>query len=201
MSTELISMEESRDLVRLEGIVEAGLQTFVEVGEALAEIRDRKLYRVEHATFDDYLKTKWKISRSWACRQIQAAETVRMLPTGNKPTAERHIRPLGKLPPEQRAEAWQEAVESSPTGTPTARDVGTVVDKKLKTRTDAPAKPATGLAPRLNGTRDERGTTDGEHPEKPLHQITRLITRLWPQLSGEDRSLLSNCIDGLRGGQ
>ncbi len=133
--SETIALEESRDLNRLEAIVADGLQSFLAVGDALAQIRDRKLYRIEHATFDEYLETKWKISRSRACRLIQAAETVKTLPTGNKPTTERQARPLTKLPRTERAEAWTEAVVTSPTGAPTAKEVEAVVEKmKQKTQ-------------------------------------------------------------------
>ena len=47
-----ITLDESRRLVELEKTIEHGLKTFLEVGAALAEIRDKKLYRVEHSTFD-----------------------------------------------------------------------------------------------------------------------------------------------------
>ena len=59
MNTVITSIDEANDLARLEAIVAKGLQTFLEVGAALTEIWDRKLYRAEHATFADYCKTKW----------------------------------------------------------------------------------------------------------------------------------------------
>ena len=57
-----ISSEESQRLIELKQIVERGLATFIEVGEALMEIRDSRLYRVEHKTFEDYCREKWKMS-------------------------------------------------------------------------------------------------------------------------------------------
>lgn len=174
MTGEVISMEESRDLTRLETIVASGLQTFVEVGEALAEIRDRKLYRIEHATFDDYLETKWRMSRSWACRQIQAAETVKLLPTGNKPMTERQLRPLAKLPPGARAEAWNAAVEASPTGTPTTKEVEAAVCERT-----------------------------GEPPEPAEASKTTLqwLTHYWMRASDEDRLLFENFRAGMGSGR
>lgn len=141
MSGEVITMEESRDLTRLETVIATGLQTFVEVGEALAEIRDRRLYRIEHVTFDEYLETEWKISRSRACRLIQAAETVKALPTGNKPATERQARGLTKLPAELRAEVWSAAVEASLTSAPTATAVAAVVAKRTGTPAGAGKTP------------------------------------------------------------
>ena len=171
---EPISLAESSDLIRLESVVEKGLNTFVQVGEALAEIRDRKLYRTEHPTFDAYLDKKWSLSRSRACRLIQAAETVKVLPTGNRPQTERQARPLAALPPAQRVEVWEKAVAASPTGTPTAREVESAVRKRAG---------------------DEPETT-----RTPLQTITHLIAHLWPQLSSEERELLCNFIHGKRGG-
>ena len=50
-STDLTAAETDR-LVELERAVDRGLQTFVEVGQALAEICERKLYRASHDTFE-----------------------------------------------------------------------------------------------------------------------------------------------------
>ena len=166
-----ITLQESGDLLRLEKIVAQGLQTFVEVGEALAEISDRKLYRIEHHSFDDYLESKWKISRSRASRLIQAAEVVKLLPVGNKPTTERQARPLTKLAQEKRAEAWSAAVKESPTGTPTARAVAAVVAKR------------TGKA--------------AETDKTPL----QWLTHYWVLASDEDHRLFDNFREGWRGGR
>lgn len=80
--------------------------------------------------FDDYLVQKWNMSRSKASRLISAAETVKLLPIGNTPQTEAVIRPLAKIPPKERAGAWQEAAKASPTGTPTAKEVAAVVVRK-----------------------------------------------------------------------
>ena len=44
-----LSVPERSRLAELEAVVEAGLQTFVDVGLALSEIRDGRLYRKTHA--------------------------------------------------------------------------------------------------------------------------------------------------------
>ncbi|MEI6451832.1 MAG: hypothetical protein WCP98_18055, partial [Actinomycetes bacterium] len=74
-----------RTLTDLEGIIERGLDTFVDVGEALAEIRDRQMYRETHATFEAYCRERWGWSRSYAYRHIEAAQAVALLPIGNIP--------------------------------------------------------------------------------------------------------------------
>ena len=172
---EPISKDESRDFIRLESVIKRGLDTFIEVGHALAEIRDRRLYRIEHGTFDDYLAQKWNMSRSKASRLIGAAEMARLLPSGNTPKTEAVIRPLAKLPPTERAGAWQEAVAASPTGKPTAKEVQAVVVKV--------SKPAAGRA--------------GEAPgvsTAPLDGMTWLQTATFAyrQLSADERRLFDN---------
>jgi|LakMenEpi03Aug12_release.lakeMendotaPanAssembly.Ray.scaffolds.fasta_scaffold309494_2 hypothetical protein len=154
---EPIIMDESHDLIALEKVIERGLDTFVQVGEALAEIRDRKLYRTEHPTFDAYLDKKWSLSRSRACRLIQAAETVKVLPTGNRPQTERQARPLATLPPAQRVEVWQKAVAASPNGQPTAAEVQAAVEKVKPKATKAKRIKRGGSAIRATFTVDSEG--------------------------------------------
>lgn len=114
--SEAITLQESGDLVRLETTIAQGLQTFVEVGEALVEIRDRKLYRIEYATFADYCKVKWGMSDRRARQLMGASEVVADIAKSGTivPKTESQARPLTKLPRAQRAEAWQKAVEASP---------------------------------------------------------------------------------------
>jgi hypothetical protein len=120
-----LDMDESRDLIALEKIVAKGLQTFAEVGDALAEIRDRKLYKIEHATFADYCKQKWKMSDRRARQLMDAAAVVFDIRKSGTtvPVLERQVRPLTSIPKEQHAEAWQAAVATSATGIPTAKEV------------------------------------------------------------------------------
>lgn len=100
-----------------------GLSNFIEVGEALAEIRDARLYRVEHGTFEDYCRKKWGFTRMQASRLIGAAEVCNQLVTDQPPKTESQARPLTKLEtPEQQREAWTAAVETSG-GKPTAKHV------------------------------------------------------------------------------
>ena len=51
---------ENRD--RLETIAEHGVETYLEVGNALAEIRERQLYRDTHPSYEAYLQDRWGIS-------------------------------------------------------------------------------------------------------------------------------------------
>ena len=92
---------EKSDLERMEGRIEAKLAAFFEVAYALLEIKERKLYRVEFKTFEDYCRARWEINRAHAYRLIGAAEICKTLfPIGDipLPVNECQVRPLGGLP-------------------------------------------------------------------------------------------------------
>ena len=57
--TEQLIPLEAEKLARHEQVIERGLATFVEVGEALSEIRDARLYRESHTTFEAYCRERW----------------------------------------------------------------------------------------------------------------------------------------------
>ena len=93
-------------------VIKQGLKTFVEVGQALMLIRDKRLYRVEYGTFEAYCNAKWNLQRHYVNRMISASEVVgNLVPHGTKPQTEYQARPLTKLEPELQAEAWQQVVE------------------------------------------------------------------------------------------
>lgn len=130
-----------RSLAEREAIIEKGLATFVEVGAELLAIRDERLYRETHGTFEDYCRERWNLSRKRAYDLTAAAEvTAEMSPTGDTPvpSSERVARELAPLKsdPERVREAWSEAVEQHGTK-PTAAQVREVVEQKLPERTDA----------------------------------------------------------------
>ena len=54
--TRTLSEVEEQALKKYEEIISKGLNTFLEVGHALAEIRDRRLYRATHDTFEPYCR-------------------------------------------------------------------------------------------------------------------------------------------------
>lgn len=139
---ELTSPERNR-LTECETIIEKGLQTFVEVGIALAEIRESRLYRLTHGTFEEYCGERWQIGRSQAYRLIDSAAVVKNLsPIGDipLPTTEAQARPLTKLEPEQQPTAWREAVTTAPNGKVTAAHVGATVKTFQATIATPPAQ-------------------------------------------------------------
>ena len=129
--TEILQIEEQEALQQCEAVIEKGLQTFYEVGQALAFIREKKLYRAEYKTFEDYCRERWGIQRNYANKLIAASEVVQNIGMGTMvPTSERQTRPLYTLDPETQREAWDQLVQQSEdTGEPiTAKKVSAIVE-------------------------------------------------------------------------
>jgi len=129
---EVLSPTTPADLRELEAVIERGLETFVQVGVALREIRDRKLYLETHPTWDDYCRQRWGFSRIHAHRMIDAATVSAMLPMGNLPDSERQARELGRLSsdPEAVRAVWAEVQEEHGNSV-TAADIRAAVDRRL----------------------------------------------------------------------
>ena len=103
-----LAAEEKRALQEQEAIIARGLETFVEVGRALAAIRDECLY--PHSTFEAYCAERWGFTRSYAYRLINAAKVVAAVsPIGDKPcllkteSQARAISPLVRRNPAEAA--------------------------------------------------------------------------------------------------
>jgi hypothetical protein len=131
---EILNIDESHELERCEVVIKQGLQTFIEVGQALMTIKEKRLYRISFKTFEDYCTHKWGMVQQSATRLIRAYETVTNLqsePMGSLlPESERQVRPLTSLEPEIQKEVWKEVVkQSDETRQPiTAAKVQTVVN-------------------------------------------------------------------------
>ena len=110
-----LNISERNELERCEVVIKQGLQTFVEVGQALMLIRDKRLYRAEFGTFEAYCQDKWQLGRNFVNKTIAASNVVANLEMGTRgtqtPQTEKHARPLTKLEPELQVEAWQKVVE------------------------------------------------------------------------------------------
>ena len=101
-------------LTELEVVIERGLTTFLDVGAALLEIRDRRLYKPEYESFESYCRARWNWGRSYVNKQIAAAEVVGLLgtavPTPSSEAVARELAPL-KDAPDEMARVWEQAVE------------------------------------------------------------------------------------------
>lgn len=131
---ELTEQEQSERLL-LERKVE---RAFFEAGKALAELRDRRLYRSTHRTFEEYCRDRFGYSRRQSYLLMDAAAVFDNLAEKcdqfdhKLPTAEGQIRPLTKLEPQQQRKAWQDAVQEAGGKVPSGRIVKDVVQRIME---------------------------------------------------------------------
>lgn len=100
-------------LTHLEAVIDRNQFAFLEVGEALSCIRDGRLYRHTHNSFEAYCEERWSFSSSYARRILKARQVLEVIPTGAPvlPENERQARALAPIPEAKRAEVWEEAVK------------------------------------------------------------------------------------------
>jgi hypothetical protein len=136
-----LSDAEIVDLVQLEEVIEEGLRTFCLTGAALTTIRDTRLYRTTHPTFEDYCREKWGLKRQRAYQLIEAAGITANVSQicDTPPQRESHAAPLAVLPAADQPVVWQEAVETAPEGRITAAHVERTVERFR--RADSAAAP------------------------------------------------------------
>ena len=147
---EELSEEEVRDLLHLERRVE---RSFYECGKALMELRNRRLYRSTHRTFEDYCHDGFGFTHRNINYLIAGSMVVDNLKLGTNdsqiqdetgticsqilPTNECQVRPLTKLEPDQQREVWQKAIEEAGNKIPTGRIVKDITQRVME-RTKVP---------------------------------------------------------------
>jgi hypothetical protein len=117
---EKLTKTEQKSLAAHEAVIQRGLGSFVEVGSALAAIRDNREYRGTHPTFEAYVAERWDIERRQAYRLIDASVVMADLcPTGHKkphvlPVNEFQARALAKADSEDRLPIWNAVLKAAP---------------------------------------------------------------------------------------
>ncbi|QFS50576.1 hypothetical protein [Nostoc sphaeroides] len=142
-----LTEEEQSDRLHLERRVE---RAFFEAGKALAELRDRRLYRSTHKTFDEYCRSRFGYTHRHVNYLIAASNVVDNIVMGTNgsqneisdemgtngsqilPTSERQVRPMTKLEPHKQQEVWLTAVELAGGKVPTGRIVKDVVQRIME---------------------------------------------------------------------
>lgn len=157
-------------LGELETVIERGLTTFVEVGNAIREIRDSGLYKDSHDTFEKYCRERWGWNKNYAYKQVRAADTAAIVgtnvPIPNEAVA-REFAPL-KGDPETMNRVWGGVVEEHGE-TPAAKHVRNAVEQaKTAERIRAQLPPATRTV--VEGIDPD----DCNLPNEPK-QLTRLL--------------------------
>lgn len=134
---EPLSVPEARELKALEAAIQQGMTAFVRVGRALTEIRERRLYRATHETFEAYCQERWGIGDRRA-RQLVAATQIRTEMEAHldrnhgsalELATERALRPLAELEPEQAAFAFELATELAGGDVPGSRETTEAVER------------------------------------------------------------------------
>ena len=202
----ILTMGEKDTLVECEKIIQNGQQTFVEVGFAITKIRDKKLYRIGHATFEDYCQNRWGWTRQHAGRLIEASEVVKSLPAkcNQLVTNESTARAVADVPKEQRAAVVEQAAKD--TG---GRVTAKAIEKAAEVIHDAEIIPT-----------DENGTTiplkiralwkESQHTVNELLPLSRSLKSafkigvetketnlIWIECNNTDGSPVQNIINTL----
>jgi hypothetical protein len=96
VSLAAMSSNEQERLNEIEAVIRGHRKSFLTIGLLLAEVRDKRLYRSTHSTFEAYTKERHDISYRRADQLITAAAINIII--SNRATSERQIRPLAKIP-------------------------------------------------------------------------------------------------------
>ena len=135
---EVLTEDEEKERHRLEVKVE---RAFVEAGTALRQLRDGRLYKSTHKTFEEYCRDRFGFSRAHPYRLIDAAKVVDNLSSVNiqnnlspnrrqiMPTTIEQVRALTALEPDAQQQIWQQAVEQADGKVPSGRIVKSIVER------------------------------------------------------------------------
>jgi len=160
---EELSPEESADRQRLELKVE---RAFFEAGRSLRELRDRRLYRSMHKTFEEYCRIRFGFTYRHGNQLIAGSLVIENLQMGTirsqtdthlgtnrsqiLPTKLEQVKPLTALEPEEQRQVWDEAVEDAGGMVPSGRLVRNAVLRhvgiveRLKQKNPSPPEFAPG---------------------------------------------------------
>ncbi|WP_422932228.1 hypothetical protein [Singulisphaera sp. PoT] len=161
-----LSTDESVRLHQFEGMIRRNMRGCFEFATALLTIRDKRLYREGWRSFEHYCEDRWHFSARHVNRLIQWAEVITDLgprgpvsvePEPRRLPTETQSRPLSRIEPDMRLEAWDRAVKIAGGSQPSERQVRQAVEEVKAAM--APSQPV----------RDERaalakGRDDGPVP-------------------------------------
>lgn len=139
-----LSKTGARRLADAESKIERGLSTFWEVGNALMQIRDERLYRADFPTFEDYCQQRWSMTRRRANQLVEAAQMGTMVPIEN----ERQARALAPVK-EDPAEVREIYAEAKRRGDTSGAGLASVVAER---------KPPANIDPETGEIAEEEGT-------------------------------------------
>jgi hypothetical protein len=139
-----VTSEDKQDLTTAEvqrreelvKVVRDGLNKFIEVGMALVELREKKLYRNTHQTFEEFVNDTFSIGIRYAQMLMKGTKTVENLKTRTRvrlPEREAQVRPLAIFDdqPSTQTKVWELAVKKAGGESPSPAIVRDTVDEYL----------------------------------------------------------------------
>jgi hypothetical protein len=176
---------------RIDSAIERGRRAFAEIGEELKVIRDEQLYLATHESFDEYCRERWHFTRSTADRLISGYDVIASLtPIGVTDIKESQARELGKIPPDNRAEVFQEASERT-NGKPTAKAIREVVAERAEPSTNGAHPEPEDDAP--------DPVAEWERAEKEVERLEELLAMLKTSDVAKELTALSGKYGQLEG--
>jgi hypothetical protein len=143
-----LNVVERRELQSLEEIIQRSLNTLIESGAALLSIRDKKLWRETHKSFEAYVRDKWGFEKNYANKIIASSETVKKLgtivpktPKALEITTEGQLRELTGVPSESLAAVVKQAAKLAGDDVITAKDIRQAKEQVLESKPKADPKP------------------------------------------------------------
>jgi len=117
-----------KKLKQLEKIISSNIKKPFEVGRALREIRDSRLYKQEHENFKQYVENKWGITKSGAYQKIKCADIHDIIPEIQNESQAAELCRLGKSKRNIKSIWNQDQKQNKPI---TQRLLKKLIDKKL----------------------------------------------------------------------
>jgi len=193
MSTTLTAPERS-DLRRLEGIIEKGMLTFIEVGSALKQIRDDRLYREKWKTFEAYCDDRFEFGRGYANKLITAASTALAVSKMGTivPKTESQARELAKVPEEDWQDVIDEVAEKqAETGEPATAKTYKEAAEKVATREPGEKKPPKSGSEKLSPAKVIDGFYKAHFPNmvRGLDKAAEAIGKKGPNYTAANKAL------------
>nr|WP_281722785.1 hypothetical protein [Nitrosomonas nitrosa] len=171
-------------------VIHKGMNTFVQVGSAIATLIVQRLYRETHPTFSRYANEILGISPRRAYQLKDASDVIDNLKKANNcsheyggpaelplPTNENQVRALKNFPPDVQREIWREAVKVAGDNV-TAKVLAQVIKARPKNTDGSAAEDA----------QDKKATNVGSAFEEEIEKVIATLNRAWKALAQEHHS-------------
>lgn len=161
-------------LLALEKIIEKGKQTFIDVGLALVEIRDNRLYKTECKSFEEYCLKRWNWTRKRGDQIIKSALAVQgvisKMPTDCRQFSEDAAREISKVPEKDKKDVIKAAAKN---GKITASSIKKAAAEHRVVRGVDPYFYTSGSAPTAELGHDPIPDAEAVAPAEPERDIVR----------------------------